>query len=301
MTTTEQVATEPEQPEPDTLTVTDLRVSYEVHGHEHVAVDQVSFTLRPGEILGLVGQSGSGKSSIAHAVLRLLPTSANIGGRIDLGSMNLVTMSEKQLTKIRGQRIGMVFQDPSAALNPVFRIETQIVDTLRHYDRKLSRADAKRMAGEAIEEMGISASRLRSYPHQLSGGMRQRALIAAAVAGQPELMVADEPTSDLDTVSQAQILALLRRLRDEKNIGLLLISHDMGVIAAICDRVGVMQGGKLVEIGPTDDILRNPQHPYTRALLQVSRRERDADGMFVTMPANLRSHSTPVEVPPNEP
>jgi ABC-type dipeptide/oligopeptide/nickel transport system ATPase component len=275
------------------LNVADLRVSYRIHGQLHQAVKGVSFTLAPGEVLGLVGESGSGKSSIAHAVLQLLPDSARIEGKIELGSTNLVRLSERQLTKVRGRQIGMVFQDPSASLNPVFKIGTQIVDTLRNFDHKLSRSQAKQLAGQAIEEMGISASRLGSYPHQLSGGMRQRALIAAAMAGQPDLMVADEPTSDLDTVSQAQILKLLRRLRDEKNIGILLISHDMGVIASICDRVGVMQGGHLVELGRTGDVLRNPQHPYSRALIQVSRRERDATGRFITMPNSLETHQIP--------
>jgi ABC-type dipeptide/oligopeptide/nickel transport system ATPase component len=275
------------------LTVADLRVSYRIHGELHQAVKGVSFTLAPGEVLGLVGESGSGKSSIAHAVLQLLPDSARIEGTIELGGTNLVELNERQLTKVRGRQIGMVFQDPSASLNPVFRIGTQIVDTLRNFDHKLSRSQAKQLAGQAIEEMGISASRLGSYPHQLSGGMRQRALIAAAMAGQPDLMVADEPTSDLDTVSQAQILRLLRRLRDEKNIGILLISHDMGVIASICDRVGVMQGGHLVELGLTRDVLRDPQHPYSRALIQVSRRERDSTGRFVTMPDSLETHQIP--------
>jgi ABC-type dipeptide/oligopeptide/nickel transport system ATPase component len=275
------------------LNVADLRVSYRIHGELHQAVKGVSFTLAPGEVLGLVGESGSGKSSIAHAVLQLLPDSARIEGKIELGTTNLLALNERQLTKVRGRQIGMVFQDPSASLNPVFKIGTQIVDTLRNFDHKLSRSQAKQMAGAAIEEMGISATRLGSYPHQLSGGMRQRALIAAAMAGQPDLMVADEPTSDLDTVSQAQILRLLRRLREDKNIGILLISHDMGVIASICDRVGVMQGGHLVELGRTSDVLRNPQHPYSRALIQVSRRERDGKGRFITMPDSLETHQIP--------
>jgi ABC-type dipeptide/oligopeptide/nickel transport system ATPase component len=267
----------------DRLVAEALNVTYRTpSGFEH-AVKDVNLEVRAGEILGIVGESGSGKSSIAQAMLRLEPDAAKVTGRILLGNDDLVPMSQSQLAKVRGKRIGMVFQDPSAALNPVFRISTQIIDTLRRHHPGLSKPQAMKQAAASIEAMGIPASRLSSFPHQLSGGMRQRALIAAAMSADPAFLVADEPTSDLDTVSQTQILELLLNLRAERNIGILLISHDMRVIAAICDKIGVMTRGVLVELGSTHDVLTNPKAPYTQALLQMSRRERHTSGRFITM------------------
>lgn len=267
----------------DRLVAEALNVTYRTpSGFEH-AVKDVNLEVRAGEILGIVGESGSGKSSIAQAMLRLEPDAAKVTGRILLGNDDLVPMSQSQLAKVRGKRIGMVFQDPSAALNPVFRISTQIIDTLRRHHPGLSKPQAMKQAAASIEAMGIPASRLSSFPHQLSGGMRQRALIAAAMSADPAFLVADEPTSDLDTVSQTQILELLLNLRAERNIGILLISHDMRVIAAICDKIGVMTRGVLVELGSTHDVLTNPKAPYTQALLQISRRERHTSGRFITI------------------
>jgi len=270
-----------------TLELDNLLVSYPQRAGHSDAVRGVSLSVNAGEIVGMVGASGSGKSSIGHAIVGLLPPETKIGGRILLDGENLVGRSESMMRGIRGNRIGMVFQDPSTALNPVFRIRTQIVDTLMRHRKNLKRSEAKRIAADVIGEMGIAPERLGSFPHQLSGGMRQRALIAAAMVAEPGLLVADEPTSDLDTVSQAQILGLLRRLRDDHGIGILLVSHDMGVIASICDRVGVMRRGELVEIGTCEDVLRRPRHPYTKALVEVSGRQRDADGRFVTMPRDV--------------
>ena len=269
------------------LELDNVAVSYRQRGGRFDAVRGVSFSINPGEIVGMVGASGSGKSSVGHAIMGLLPANARVSGRILLDTEDLVGRAEAQLREIRGNRIGMVFQDPSAALNPVFRIRTQIVDTIRRHRKNLTRSEAKSVAADIIGEMGIEADRLGSFPHQLSGGMRQRALIAAAMVAEPGFLVADEPTSDLDTVSQAQILRLLRRLRDERGIGILLVSHDMGVIASICDRVGVMRRGELVELGTCDDVLRHPRHPYTKALVEVGGRKRGADGRFVTMPAEV--------------
>ena len=265
------------------LRVQDLCVTYMRNDSPEHAVREVSFTVEPGEILGIVGESGSGKSSIAQAVMRLLPTNAILSGSVHLGDTDLVAASEKEMRRIRGSRIGMVFQDPASALNPVFTIATQIVDTLRQHAPEVSRRTARLMAGAAVEEMGVPASRLNSYPHELSGGMRQRALIAAAMAAKPAFLVADEPTSDLDTVSQAQILRLLSSLRDQRSIGMILISHDMRVVSSICDNVGVMCQGQLMEIGPTKEVFTRPRHRYTEDFLKVSRREREAGGQFVTM------------------
>jgi ABC-type glutathione transport system ATPase component len=268
----------------DRLAVEDLRVTYAQRGESHVAVKGISFVVNPGEILGVVGESGSGKSSVAHAIMRLLPKTAVLSGRVDLGGTNLLELTEPQMAGFRGRQIGMVFQDPASALNPVFTISTQIVDTLRRHHKGLSRSEAKKMASEAVEAMGIKAERLRSYPHELSGGMRQRALIAAAMAAEPSFLVADEPTSDLDTISQAQILELLRQLRKDRGIGVILISHDIRVVASICDKVGVMRDGELIEFGDTDAVLNSPSHPYTRNFLRVSTRQRDENGVFATMP-----------------
>jgi ABC-type dipeptide/oligopeptide/nickel transport system ATPase component len=265
------------------LTVENLFVSYSQGEYDEPAVKGVSFTVAPGEIVGIVGESGSGKSSLAQAILRLSPETARVTGRIKLGTIDLLNVGEKRMRQIRGASIGMVFQDPSAALNPVFRISTQIVDTFRRHRPGLSRREALKCAEDAVEAMGVPASRLASYPHQLSGGMRQRALIAAAMAAEPKVLVADEPTSDLDTVSQAQILALLRSLRDSRGIGVLLISHDMRVISSICDRIAVMRGGVFVEVGTTAKVLGSPEHAYTRGLVRVSIRDRDDSGRFVTI------------------
>jgi ABC-type dipeptide/oligopeptide/nickel transport system ATPase component len=270
-----------------TLELVNVVVSYQQRDGRSDAVRGVSLRIDPGEIVGMVGASGSGKSSIGYAIMGLLPANAEVSGKILLDGEDLVGRAEGQLRGVRGRRMGMVFQDPSTALNPVFRIRTQIVDTLMRHRKNLKRSEAKRIAADVISEMGIEPERLGSFPHQLSGGMRQRALIAAAMVAQPGLLVADEPTSDLDTVSQAQILRLLRDLRDERGIGILLVSHDMGVIASICDRVGVMRQGKLVELGTCEDVLRRPRHPYTKALVEVSGRQRDADGRFVTMPRDV--------------
>jgi ABC-type glutathione transport system ATPase component len=278
-----------------TLELDNVAVSYRQRGGRSDAVRGVSLKINSGEILGMVGASGSGKSSVGHAIMGLLPANAAVSGRILLDGEDLVGRAESQLRGIRGKRIGMVFQDPAAALNPVFRIRTQIVDTITRHRKDLRRAEARQIAAEIITEMGIAAERLGSFPHQLSGGMRQRALIAAAMVAEPGMLVADEPTSDLDTVSQAQILRLLRRLRDERGIGILLVSHDMGVIASICDRVGVMRRGELVELGTCDEVLRRPVHPYTRALVDVGGRKRRADGRFVTMPADVERLEEPAD------
>jgi ABC-type dipeptide/oligopeptide/nickel transport system ATPase component len=272
------------------LTVEKLSVSY-TRGRDRFAVRDVSFTVAPGEILGIVGESGSGKSSIAHAVMGLLPAAAAVTGQIRLGGLDFVCLREAELCRIRGSKVGMIFQDPLAALNPVFPISTQLVDTIRTHHKGTSRSDARAVAADAISEMGVPRDRLDSYPHQLSGGMRQRVLIASAMVAKPQFLIADEPTSDLDTVSQAQILRILRRLRAEHRVGVLLISHDMRVIRAICDRVAVMHGGTVIEQGPMQQVLSSPTAPYTKELMRVSTRARSDSGRFVTMPVEFDNWS----------
>jgi peptide/nickel transport system ATP-binding protein len=278
------------------LIVEGLNVSYIDDTEEVRAAVDVGFFVEKGEVLGIVGESGSGKSSVASALMRLLPKSARVRGRILLEGDDLASLPEREMRRVRGRRIGMIFQDPATALNPVFTIRSQIVDTVLRHHSDLSRRQANALAVETVESMGVAAGRLDSYPHQLSGGMRQRALIAAAMVAGPSFLVADEPTSDLDTISQAQILGLLRNLRDNQGVGLILISHDLAVISAACDRVLVMYGGYVVERGTVDDVLTKPLHPYTESLLRISRKDQDANGRFITAP-RLDTDGTSVECP----
>jgi len=233
------------------------------------AVDDVSFEVHAGETLGLVGESGSGKSVTALSIMRLVQPPGRIaGGSIQFAGRELLALSEAEMRGVRGAGIALIFQEPMTALNPVFRIGDQIAETLRVHHRA-SRRDAHARAIELLEAVQIpdAAARVRDYPHQLSGGMRQRVLIAMAIACRPALVIADEPTTALDVTIQAQILALLRQMRSAFNLSLLLITHDLGVIAETADRVAVMYAGRIVEQGPVRAIFHEPLHPYTRGLL----------------------------------
>ncbi len=252
------------------LDVSNLRVEFAGRKVVH-AVRGLSYTIAPGETLGLVGESGSGKSVSALAVLGLLP---NRVGRVTDGSVRfegseLIGLPERQLRRVRGTRIAMIFQDPLSSLNPVLTIGRQITETLETH-RGMSRGAAGRRAGELLELVGIPDARRRldDYPHQFSGGMRQRAMIAMALACEPALLIADEPTTALDVTIRAQILDLLTRLRIDLNMAVLMITHDLGVVAGFADRLAVMYAGRIVEIGPTEDVLARPEHPYTVGLLQ---------------------------------
>jgi peptide/nickel transport system ATP-binding protein len=252
------------------LRVTGLRTTVRLQEREVAAVDGVSFAVPAGRTLGLVGESGSGKSLTALSLMRLLPEPQVrvAGGEILFEGRDLARLDERALCGLRGRRLAMVFQEPSTALNPVFTVGAQVGEPLRIH-QGLSRAAARAKAVELLELVGIpaAAERAAAYPHELSGGMKQRAMIAMALACRPALLVADEPTTALDVTVQAQILALLGRLRRELGMALLLISHDLGVIAETCDEVAVMYGGRIVEQGPTAEILRHPRHPYTLGLL----------------------------------
>jgi peptide/nickel transport system ATP-binding protein len=233
------------------------------------AVDAVSFRLARGETLGLVGESGCGKSTLAQALIRLLPPPGRItAGRVEFEGRDLLSLDEADLRRVRGARIGFVFQEPAMALNPVFTIGDQVAEALTVH-ALASRAAARRRAVELLDLVRIPdpAARARDYPHQLSGGMRQRVLIAAALACQPALVIADEPTTALDVTIQAEMLDLLRDLRARFGLALLLVTHDFGVVASLADRVAVMYAGRIVETGASRDVLRAPAHPYTRALL----------------------------------
>jgi peptide/nickel transport system ATP-binding protein len=237
-----------------------------------VAVDDVSFEIRKGETLGLVGESGSGKSVTAFSIVRLvLPPGRIAAGRVWFQGRDLLALSDEEIRKVRGAGIGFVFQEPMAALNPVMRVGTQVAESLLVHGLSTKR-EARQRAIELLKAVHIREPerRVDEYPHQLSGGMQQRVMLAMALACRPPLLIADEPTTALDVTVQAQILDLLRELKREFDLSLLLITHDLGVIAETADRVAVMYRGKIVEQGPVRDILRRPQHPYTQQLLAAT-------------------------------
>ena len=253
------------------LTVRDLAVQIDTREGAGRVVDGVSFTLRRGETLGIVGESGSGKSMTALSVVGLNPRPASkvVAGEAWLGDLDLLAQTDAGLEDVRGSRIGMVLQDPLSALNPVMRIGDQVTEAVRLHKR-LSRAGARDLAADLLDRLKIPdpRARLLAYPHELSGGMRQRVVGAIALAGDPEILIADEPTTSLDTTVQADYLRLLKDVQRERRLAILFITHDFGVVAAMCDRVAVMYAGRIVETGPVEQILTAARHPYTRALVR---------------------------------
>ena len=252
------------------LDVQHLTVTFERPGSTQTAVDDLSLTIQPGETLGLVGESGSGKSVTALAILRLLqPPGKVAAGQVFFEGRDLLQLSESEMRAVRGGRISLIFQEPMTALNPTMRVGEQIAEALTSHG--IEKDEARQRVGELLEAVRITdaGKRARDYPHQLSGGMRQRVMIAIALACRPPLVIADEPTTALDVTIQAQVLDMLRELKQRFNLALLLITHDFGVIAELADRVAVMQGGQLVEHGPVRQILREPSHAYTRRLLRA--------------------------------
>ena len=252
------------------LQVDNLRVVFGSGRSEQVAVDGVSLTLAAGEVLGIVGESGCGKSLTALSILGLVPkpTGHIQGGRILLNGKDLAQANEVEMNRIRGKEIAMIFQEPMTALNPVIKVGEQIAETIRVHEN-VSRQIARRRALELLERVGMSNpnQRIDQYPHELSGGMRQRVMIAIALACRPKILIADEPTTALDVTIQAQILALLKELQQEFDMAMLLITHDLGVVAQVADRVAVMYAGRIVEEGSTIEVFEQPAHPYTRSLL----------------------------------
>jgi peptide/nickel transport system ATP-binding protein len=252
------------------LDVRDLRVSFPAaDGRRFHPVDGVTFSLDRGETLALVGESGCGKSLTSLALLRLIPPPGRVdpGSTIRLGDTEVLTLEGEALRRIRGRRIGMIFQDPMTSLNPVFTVGDQIAEGVRAH-LAVSKADARERARALLQEVGIPdpAGRLDAYPHQLSGGMRQRVMIAIALAAEPEILVADEPTTALDVTVQAQILEVLDQLRRARGMAVLLITHDLGIVAGRADRVAVMYAGQIVEEAPTLELFAHPSHPYTQGL-----------------------------------
>jgi len=272
----------------DLLTVRDLAVAFDTDAGLLRAVDGISFSIPRGRTLGLVGESGCGKSVTALSLLRLLPQPSGriVGGEIRFGGADLAAATPADLLRIRGGRIGMVFQEPMTALNPVHRIGRQLSEVfLLHRTR--DKAEAARLAVEMLAKVGIPSPEIRAqeYPHQLSGGMRQRVVIAMALACDPALLIADEPTTALDVTIQAQILDLLRSLQRELGMAILLITHDLGVVAEVCDEVVVMYAGRIAEQGPVGEIFARPAHPYTRGLLSaIPRLEAERKSRLATIP-----------------
>ena len=253
------------------LSVRNLVTVFPTQAGLAIAVNNVSFDVRAGETLGLVGESGSGKSVTCRSILRLVPEPGQIvGGSIDFDGQEVLSLSRRELRALRGSQISMIFQDPMSSLNPVFTIGDQITEPLRQH-RGMSRQQARREAARLLDRVGIPSARerLRAYPHELSGGMRQRAMIAIAISCRPKLLLADEPTTALDVTIQDQILSLLRELQDEEGMAIVLVSHDLGVIAQTCSRVAVMYAGHVVEETDTLELFASPEHPYTVALLEA--------------------------------
>ena len=249
------------------LEVKNLTIHYVTTEGTVEAVNGVSFTLDRGQTLGLVGETGAGKTTTALGILGLVPNPPGkvIGGEILFDGRDLLKESEKEMRKVRGKEISMIFQDPMTALNPVLRMGEQIEEVIRIHS-KMSKAEAEKRALEMLEMVGIPASRAVEYPHQFSGGMKQRVVIAMALACNPQLLLADEPTTALDVTIQAQVLDMMKKLKTELNTAMLLITHDLGIVAENCDKVAVMYAGEIVEMGSLEDIFLRPGHPYTVGL-----------------------------------
>jgi peptide/nickel transport system ATP-binding protein len=271
------------------LSVRNLRVEFPTRRGTLVAVDNVSFDIAAGEVLGVVGESGAGKSMTGTAVIGLLEPPGRIaGGEVLLKGRRIDNLPNDEMRRIRGKRIGMVFQDPLTSLNPLYRVGDQLVETMRTH-LPMTEAQARARAIELLGEVGIqgASDRLDSYPHQFSGGMRQRVVLALALCAEPELIVADEPTTALDVSIQAQIIQLLKKLCRERGTAVMLITHDMGVIAETADRVAVMYAGRLAEIGPVRDVIQRPNHPYTKGLMGSIPTLEGTDTRLVQIPGSM--------------
>ena len=251
------------------LQIDDLKISFFTPAGEVKAVNGVTYSLEKGEVLGIVGESGSGKSVSVSALMQLLTHPGKVvGGSIQFDGKDILAQSPEQMRTIRGKDIAMIFQDPMTSLNPVYTVGNQLVETILCH-RKISKREARKIALDSLTKVGINnpERRLKQYPHEFSGGMRQRVMIAMALSCEPKLLIADEPTTALDVTIQAQILDLMKSLRKQIDAAVILITHDLGIVSDICDRVLVMYGGKIIESGGIDDIYYRPKHPYTEGLL----------------------------------
>jgi peptide/nickel transport system ATP-binding protein len=281
------------------LRVESLSVEYRTLEATAKAVDDVSIDLRKGETLGLVGESGSGKSTLGMAVMGLIQTPGQVtSGRIFFENKDLRKLNSHELMALRGKRIAMIFQDPMTSLNPVKKIGDHFTEYIRAHEPGVSDADTRSRTKNALEDLGIPASRIDDYPHQFSGGMRQRVMIGLALTLSPSLIIADEPTTALDVIVEAQILTLMRDLKTKYSLSLILITHNMGIVAEMADRVAVMYAGRMAEIAPTISIFENAKHPYTQALLESIPNIRVEDKVLRTIPG---SPPDLTEVPPGCP
>ncbi|NYI03976.1 ABC transporter ATP-binding protein [Allostreptomyces psammosilenae] len=258
----------PAAPADPVLSVRDLRAWYGTPRGPVRAVDGVSFDLRPGETLGVVGESGCGKSSLGRAILGLLPPGSATDGAVDFRGTDLLGLSPRELRALRGPDLGLIFQEPMTRLNPLMRISEHFEEALRTHEPKLSAAEVRERSLEALRGMGIPPSRYHNHPHEFSGGMRQRIMIALALVLRPAFVVADEPTTALDVLVEAQIIQILADLRRGFDTALVLITHNLGIVAEACDRVAVMYAGRIVEQGEAREVFASPRHPYTRELLR---------------------------------
>lgn len=279
------------------LSIKDLVIHYETDEEVVEAVNNISLDLKKGEILGLVGETGAGKTTTALGIMGLLPEKVAhvIQGSIELDGENLFEKSKKEMRAVRGKKISMIFQDPMTALNPVKPVGEQIAEVVSLHNN-CSKVEAMRRAMDMLEMVGIVAERYKDYPHQFSGGMKQRIVIAIALACEPDLLIADEPTTALDVTIQAQILDMMRNLQKEHQTSMILITHDLGVVAEMCDKCAVMYAGEIVEYGTVEQVFDDPKHPYTRALYRsIPSLDRDVDRLevikgLVPNPADLPTH-----------
>lgn len=271
------------------LEIIDLKTQFFTEAGIVRAVDGVSLTVKRGEVLGIVGESGCGKSVTSLSIMRLIGQPGKIvNGKILFDATDLVTLPESKMRGVRGNRISMIFQQPQSSLNPVFRVGSQLTEVL-HIHQDLSKNEAKQRAVDLLRMVGIPEpeARIQAYPHELSGGMAQRVMIAMALACVPELLIADEPTTALDVTIQAQILDLMRNLRSKMDTAIILITHDLGVVAEMCDRVDVMYAGRIVEKAPVVELFQNPKHPYTAALIGSTPVLGEADKELTTIPGSV--------------
>jgi oligopeptide/dipeptide ABC transporter ATP-binding protein len=269
------------------LEIDQLRIGFPIGETFGEAVRGISLKIRSGETVGLVGESGSGKSVTALAIVGLLRGAKVLGGQINFKGTNLLSLSERQLRSVRGRSISIIFQDPLTSLNPAFTVGQQLIDVITTH-QQVNRSTARKRAIEALSLVGIPspAARLRSYPHQFSGGMRQRVLIAMATACRPQLLIADEPTTALDVTVQAQVISLLRQLRNELGIAVLFITHNLDLVAEFCDRVAVIYAGRLMEEASVEALFTKPLHPYTAGLMRCIPRLSSASSSFTAIEGN---------------
>ena len=269
------------------LEIEQLKVQFPIHIGTVRAVEDVDLELRQGEVMGLVGESGCGKSTLGFSILQLLRTPGRIaGGQIRYRGKDMVGLSEKEILALRGTKISMIFQDPLTSLNPLFTIGDQFVETIQTHEPKVKRKQALERAGQMLINLGIAPERLAEYPHQMSGGMRQRIMIGIGLILDPDLLIADEPTTALDVIVEAQFLDLLNELRERFNLTILLISHNLGVVAQLSDRITVMYGGRIVETGSAGEVFADPKHPYTQGLLASVPNIKLEQPKLLTMPGS---------------